>query len=104
MKSKEERRQDGLRQSFKLFRTNCRGNGIKVSIAFKTFVYLLTSDLCFYCGMPFNTQRGMYRCIDRIDRDIPYTRDNTVTCCTWCFHLRNNFFTPSEILELSCQV
>ena len=51
----------------------------------------LTSQPCFYCGLPPSLVRAMegfpsftYTGIDRMDNDLGYTPENTVPCCTTC--------------------
>jgi len=83
----------------------------KVSITQKSFVewYKFQPKKCYYCGIPaadlkkakdaYN-QKTNRLTIDRMDSSGEYAEGNIVLCCLRCNHIKGDFFTALEMVEI----
>lgn len=95
--------------AYKSLKNSTRGH--KVLITQERFVewYKSQQKKCFYCGItPELMQKIMdkynnrvYRMtVDRIDSSKGYEEGNMVLCCLRCNHIKGDFFTQSEMVEI----
>jgi hypothetical protein len=63
--------------------TKRRRLGMTFELTFQEFQTLINNS-CMYCGQP--NCRG----IDRIENDVGYTANNSVSCCWTCNHMKYN--------------
>lgn len=80
------------------YKQNAKKKGINFELTNKEMISMFESN-CYYCGRePYMvTQRKklnggyIYTGIDRLDnnKDVGYTPDNTVPCCTKCNYIKN---------------
>jgi hypothetical protein len=83
-----------------LYRLYIKGADIRnysFSLSFYDFSTLLDSE-CYYCGdvqsgpsFTYNYTIFKRNGIDRIDNDLNYTIDNTVSCCTMCNKMKLSY-------------
>ena len=83
---------------------------IPVEITYEEFVILLRkSTACYYCAskLPIkeyssrNSVRVSKTSIDRLDNDLGYTRDNTVTACACCNLTKFRWLHAEEMLVVA---
>lgn len=83
----------------------------KVLITQKTFEewYKSQPKKCFYCGLKEEELRSVSdkynnktnrMTVDRIDSTKHYEDGNLVLCCLRCNHIKGDFFTQSEMVEI----
>ena len=53
---------------------------------------------CSYCGRLCDPSIDYYNGIDRIDNNIGYTIDNSVSCCKYCNFAKNDFLLDEFLL------
>lgn len=64
--------------------------------SFEEFVSIFWMKDCFYCGDPVSSVG-----IDRLDNDIGYTKENSVSCCSMCNWMKRTF--PKEVFINQCK-
>lgn len=75
-------------QRFNSLMSNAKERNISVEIT-KEEAFELFKQPCYYCGeIEVDDKIGG---IDRINSDLGYTRDNTVSCCWVCNLMKNRF-------------
>ena len=71
--------------------------------------YQSQPKICCYCGIPEGRLRKIpdkynnktYRLtVDRLDSSKHYELTNIALCCLRCNHIKGDFFTPSEMVEI----
>jgi hypothetical protein len=79
------------------YRCNARNRNVDFELSFDDFVILAERN-CFYCGVaPSNKINSKeligeweYNGVDRINNDLGYNTQNTVTCCKKCNFMKKN--------------
>lgn len=85
--------------------------GHLVTITQEKFVewYKSQPKKCFYCGLPEENlqlvldaynNKTFRLSLDRIDSARGYEEGNLVLCCLRCNHIKGDFFTQSEMVEI----
>lgn len=79
-----------------IYKSNANKRGITFELSYSEFERLITSE-CVFCGSDRGNvliKKGYnnfsYTGIDRLDNDIGYTFENTVSCCRWCNRAKNS--------------
>lgn len=84
---------------------SARNRNLSFDLSEPEFTYLVKQN-CFYCGVgPCGLIKAegkygeyMYNGIDRIDSNIGYTFDNSVTCCKFC-NMAKREYPVKEFLD-----
>ena len=94
---------------YKSLKNSTRGHLVKISQ--KKFMEWCKSQpkKCFYCGLKEENlqlvldaynNKTFRLSVDRIDSSKDYEEGNMVLCCLRCNHIKGNFFTQSEMVEI----
>ncbi len=80
------------------YRCDCKVRGklkreIKMLITFEEFSELINKS-CIYCG---DLSRG----VDRVDSELSYTVENSVSCCKICNCMKNNLTVEEFIAHIN---
>ncbi len=78
-------------------KSHAKKKGMLWTITKKWFIEQMTKDICYYCKGKLNN--GGYS-LDRLNSDLGYTEENSVSCCWNCNNLKGNYLTPKETLEI----
>lgn len=86
------------------YRRNAERRNIAWELSFDEFMELIHSD-CVYCSRPPSQtlkKKGwrngaIYNGIDRVDNDLDYTKENSVSCCKFC-NLSKSRWSVSEFI------
>lgn len=77
---------------------------IEFNLSFNTVKKLLKSKKCYYTGVAFVEDGGIYhRTIDRVDASKGYVDDNVVSC-TWEINQKKTNLTYDDIINLAEKV
>lgn len=83
---------------FSNYKRRARLKKIEFSLSFDTFCKMISLE-CFYCGEfehnrykdPYNSEILRYNGIDRLNSNIGYIDNNTVTCCGQCNYMKLDY-------------
>lgn len=86
---------------------NQKKGRVDVYLTYEDFIELCKNQNCHYCGKYINRSlkrgekgyRGYF--VDRVDNDLPYTKENCVTCCWECNQAKGNRYSYKEFLLIS---
>lgn len=95
--------------AYKSLKNSTRGHLVKISQEKFVEWYKSQPRKCCYCGLEekrlqlvsdkYNNKT--YRLsVDRIDSSKDYEEENLVLCCLRCNHIKGDFFTQSEMVEI----
>jgi hypothetical protein len=95
--------------AYKSLKNSTRGHLVKITQEKFVEWYQSQPRTCFYCGIAepelqqikdaYNNKT--YRLsIDRVDSTKDYEEGNLVLCCLRCNHIKGDFFTQSEMVEI----
>jgi 5-methylcytosine-specific restriction endonuclease McrA len=101
--SKIKMNQRGFEKLFKRYQNGAWTRNYDFDLTMEQFQVLITAK-CHYCGTEPKTEIKIcrrtdtfkediissYNGIDRIDNDLGYTLENSVTCCKHCNYLKRN--------------
>lgn len=102
---------------FSDYKFRAKQHGLKFELPSEYFIKLITSS-CYYCGFPPNHEYNHYKRrnskpkhlpnieifsikvngIDRINNNLGYTKENSVSCCKFC-NLAKNRWPVKDFLE-----
>jgi hypothetical protein len=69
--------------------------GLDFSITLEEYSIKITQP-CYYCKNQLYKKSTRGVGLDRLNSNIGYTNDNTVSCCYVCNTIKNNFLTVEE--------
>ena len=112
---KNHTNQMGIRRRyFSEYKRNSSAKNHNFEIDFDYFNQLISSN-CYYCGRkPIETTRWKscehktqprlkHNGIDRVDSNIGYTQDNTVSCCSMC-NIMKNVYSQKDFLDQATRI
>ena len=95
-----------LRDYESLYNTLLKRNRHPVEISYDDFYKIVKNQTCHYCksdlGMVKYRQKGKSTasCLDRKDTLLPYSLENTVSCCPKCNYGKGKWYTYDEWIEV----
>ncbi|UMO76275.1 hypothetical protein SEA_TOMAS_87 [Streptomyces phage Tomas] len=102
---REKLRTDGRRSVLNQLFNNYKGGAAKRLLAFELNIEefeILVSKPCSYCGFEGSERKGSkdwhkakFNGIDRVNNEIGYTIENSVSCCSTC-NFAKRFMTTEE--------
>jgi hypothetical protein len=78
-----------------LLKSNGRKRGLEVSIMREQFEDISKRPCC-YCDGSLDKDSGWGSHIDRINNDIGYTYENSVSCCDFCNRIKQDLLSYEE--------
>ena len=82
---------------FSRYKTSAKKRNLVFSLSYEQFKTVVERP-CYYCGEKESIKmvhkkykQFTYRCngVDRVDNNIGYTLENSVSCCSWCNSMKN---------------
>lgn len=81
-----------LNRTLSYYKCNAKARNLDWNLTNTEFYNLITGQ-CTYCGKLANIENEEYNGIDRVDSNLPYIKDNCVSCCTMCNTMKLNYST-----------
>lgn len=83
---------------FSLLKRTGLKKGVEVSLTYEEFLVIHKSP-CIYCSGVFDQTYSGYH-LDRVDNNKGYTKDNVVSCCSFCNSIKQELLTKDETLAV----
>ena len=97
-----------LQRVWNRYKSNARIRGIAFELTRDQFRSVITQN-CYYCGeMPSNPEKTgegtfLFNGIDRINNDLNYSFENSISCCKICNHAKRQM-TATEFIHWVARV
>lgn len=82
-----------------LLRKNAQKRELEVLLCREEFEQISILP-CYYCEGILDTDSGWGSHIDRLDNNLGYTINNSVSCCGFCNKIKQDLLTPIETKEV----
>ena len=85
-----------------LLKQNGKKRNLEVTLTRDQFEEV-SKQPCHYCNGVLDTDSGWGSHIDRLDNNLGYTIENSVSCCDFCNRIKQDLLTPNEnekVIEL----
>lgn len=82
-----------------LLKQNAKRRSLDVSLTKEQFEFL-SKKICYYCNGLLDTDSGWGTHLDRLDNNVGYTFENSMSCCHFCNRIKQDLLTPEETKEV----
>lgn len=79
--------------------SNAKRRNMVVLLSKEQFEIIIKSQ-CYYCNGILDNDQGWGSHCDRLDNNIGYTHENTVSCCGFCNKIKQDLLSPCETKEV----
>lgn len=82
-----------------LLKQNGKKRSLNVSLTCEQFEHI-SNQLCYYCDGLLDKDSGWGSHLDRLNNNLGYTIENSVSCCDFCNRIKQDLLTPEENKEV----